>query len=86
LNDTVAQVFVAFLYILIVAILARSLLSWFPVSPRNQYVQLLVRVTDPLLEPVRRVVPPLGMIDLSGIIVIVVLYVMINVVHRAASM
>ncbi len=86
MNDTVAQVVVAFLYILILAVLARSLISWFPVSPRNQYVQLLVRVTEPLLEPVRRIMPRTGIIDLSGFVVIIVLYVMINVVHRAANM
>jgi YggT family protein len=85
LNETVAQIFVWFLYLLIVAVLARSLLSWFPVSPRNQYVQLLVRVTEPLLEPVRRIMPRTGMIDLSGFVVIIVLYIMINVVHRAAN-
>lgn len=86
MNDTVAQIFVAFLYILILAVLARSLISWFPVSPRNQYVQLLVRVTEPLLEPVRRIMPRTGIIDLSGFVVIIVLYIMISVVHRAANM
>lgn len=77
-------IFVDFLYLLIVAVVIRALLSWFPLSPRNQFVQFVARVTDPLIQPVRRVVPPLGILDLSSMIVIGVLYVMIYVVHRAA--
>jgi len=84
-NSTIATIFVDFLYLLIVAVVIRALLSWFPLSPRNQFVQFVTRVTDPLIQPVRRVVPPLGMLDLSSMIVIVVLYVMIFVVHRAAA-
>lgn len=85
MNSTIATIFVDFLYLLIVAVVIRALLSWFPLSPRNQFVQFVTRVTDPLIQPVRRVVPPLGMLDLSSMIVIVVLYVMIFVVHRAAA-
>jgi YggT family protein len=82
LNGPVAQILTTFLYLLLVAVIIRSLLSWFPMSPRNPFVQFIARVTDPLIQPVRRVVPPLGMIDLSGMIVIVVLYVMISVVNQ----
>jgi YggT family protein len=82
LSGPVAQILTTFLYLLLVAVIIRSLLSWFPMSPRNPFVQFIARVTDPLIQPVRRVVPPLGMIDLSGMIVIVVLYVMISVVNQ----
>ena len=85
MNSTIATIFVDFLYLLIAAIVVRALLSWFPLSPRNQFVQFVARITDPLIQPVRRVVPPLGMIDLSSMIVIVVLYVMIYVVRSAAA-
>jgi YggT family protein len=85
LNSTIATIFVYFLYLLIAAMVVRALLSWFPISPRNQFVQFVSRITDPLIQPVRRVVPPLGMLDLSSMIVIVILYVMIYVVRRAAG-
>lgn len=85
MNSTIATIFVDFLYLLIVAVVIRALLSWFPLSPRNPFVQFVARVTDPLIQPVRRVVPPLGMLDLSSMIVIVVLYVMIYVVRSAAA-
>lgn len=82
MSSAVTQLLTAFLYLLLVAVIIRSLLSWFPMSPRNPFAQFIASVTDPLIQPVRRVVPPLGMIDLSGMIVIVVLYVMISVVGQ----
>jgi YggT family protein len=86
LNDTVALVFIIFLYLLIAAVIIRALLSWFPnVDPRGQLVRMLHNVTEPLLDPVRRIMPRTGFIDLSAMIVILVLYVMIEVVRRAAD-
>lgn len=53
-------------------LLARIILSWIPnVDRSNQIVQLLYQLTEPVLEPVRRTIPPLGMIDLSPIIVFI---------------
>ncbi|MBI5947366.1 MAG: YggT family protein [Chloroflexi bacterium] len=85
MNDQVATIFTAFLYILIVLIIIRSLLSWFPIDRRNQAVQLLDRLTEPLLEPVRRMMPRTGMIDFSAMLVIFLLYAMIYVVNQAAA-
>lgn len=85
MNDSVAQLFTLFLWLLILAVFLRSLLSWFPVSQDNEVARLLYRVTEPLLDPVRRVLPRTGMIDFSGMVVIILLYVMIAVVERAAA-
>ena len=50
------------------AILIRVLLTWFPNLDRsNPLVQLLSSVTDPILEPARRLVPPFGGLDISPI-------------------
>lgn len=53
-------------------ILARILITWIPnLDPHNPAVQMLSQVTDPVLEPVRRLIPPLGgMIDISPIVVL----------------
>lgn len=59
--------------VLSLAILARVFLSWFQVDPYNQLVQLLYQVTEPILAPFRRIVPPLGMIDISPIVALMVL-------------
>jgi len=84
-NDQVALLVTLFLYALIIAVIVRSLISWFPVSRDNEFVRLLETVTEPLLAPVRQLLPRTSMIDFSGMIVIVVLYVMISVVQMAAS-
>jgi YggT family protein len=84
-NDQVALIFTAFLYVLIIAIIVRSLFSWFPIDRNNQFYRLLEAITEPLLGPVRRIMPRTGMIDFSAMIVIVVLYVMITVVQVAAE-
>lgn len=85
MNAQVALVFTTFLYVLIAAVIVRSLLSWFPISPRNQFALIIHRVTEPLLDPVRRILPRTGMIDFSGMVVVVLLYVMVLVVNRAAA-
>ena len=58
-------------------LLARILLSWFPnVDRSNQIVQMLYQITEPVLEPVRRAIPPFGMMDLSPLIVFVALHLL----------
>jgi YggT family protein len=51
------------------------LLSWVSPDPRNPIVQLLALISYPIIEPIRRVVPPLGMLDLSPFIAIIALQV-----------
>jgi YggT family protein len=84
-NDQIALIFTVFLYALIIAVLARSLFSWFPIDRNNGFYLLLHNITEPLLAPVRQLMPRTGMIDFSAMIVIVVLYVMITVVQIAAD-
>ncbi|NPA90040.1 MAG: YggT family protein [Chloroflexi bacterium] len=56
------------------AIIIRVLLSWIPGVPwHHPLVRLLRSITDPLLEPARRLIPPIGMLDISPIVVIIVL-------------
>ncbi|GIW19131.1 MAG: hypothetical protein KatS3mg064_2288 [Tepidiforma sp.] len=85
MNPAIAQLFTLFLWLLILAIFLRSLMSWFPIGQDNEVARLLYRITEPLLEPVRRVLPRTGFIDFSGMVVIILLYVMISVVQRAAA-
>ena len=86
MNDQIATIFVVFLYVLMAAIIVRSLLSWFPnIDRRNQFVQMLDMVTEPLLAPVRNIMPRTGMIDFSAMIVIILLVVMVSVVQAAAA-
>jgi YggT family protein len=57
-------------YVLLIII--RALLSWFSPNPYNKRVQLLFRATEPVLSPIRRIVPLQG-IDISPIIAILLI-------------
>ena len=68
-----------------VAILIRVLLTWIPnLDPSNPLVKLLSQVTDPLLLPARRFIPPVGGMDLSPIVVILVLQGLLMLLQRLA--
>ncbi len=54
-------------------VLGRMLMSWVDPQGRNQVSMFLTRATEPILAPVRRLLPPTGMIDWSGFIVLIVL-------------
>jgi YggT family protein len=56
-------------------IIARAVLSWVNPDPFNPIVRFLYRVTEPVLRPIRRRLPTMGMgLDLSPMIVILVIY------------
>ncbi|WP_088105017.1 YggT family protein [Halalkalibacter urbisdiaboli] len=61
------------LYIYSFLIIGYILLSWFPNARESSPGQFLGRIVEPYLEPFRRFIPPLGMIDLSPIVAIIVL-------------
>jgi YggT family protein len=72
-------------YVLIVAIIIRSLLSWFPVNRDNFLVNLVQTITEPILAPLRRIIPRLDMIDLSPMVAIILLYVITWVLEPYAG-
>ena len=59
--------------ILTMAIVVRALLSWFNLPPTNPLVTLLYDITEPILAPLRRVVPRIGMIDITPIVAIILM-------------
>jgi YggT family protein len=65
-------------------IIAAALMSWVSPDPRNPIVMFLRRVTEPVLEPVRRLLPPWKTwgLDLSPIIVLIAIHFIKRVVFR----
>jgi YggT family protein len=55
------------------AIIIYILMSWFPNARDTAIGQLLANICEPYLEPFRRFIPPLGMIDISPIVALLVL-------------
>lgn len=66
----IAQIFVQ---VLIFSIFARSLLSWFPIDRNGMVFQALDAIVEPILMPLRRVVPTMGMLDLTPMVAIFLL-------------
>ena len=57
-------------------IIARALMSWFNPNPSNPIVRLIYVLTEPVLGPIRRVIPPMGGLDLSPLVVFAILYIL----------
>ena len=59
--------------VLTIAIFLRAILSWFSPRPTNILAVILYRVTEPLLAPLRRIIPRVGMLDFTPLVVIIIL-------------
>ena len=68
--------------VLIVAILVRAVLSWFRVSRENPFVTVVFQVTEPVLAPLRRIVPTFGAIDLTPLVAIFLLQMINSVAYQ----
>jgi YggT family protein len=77
--------FLNFLRFLILAlellVLARVLLSWVDPTGRGRLAAFIIQTTEPILAPVRRLLPRTGMFDLSPLIVILVLGVILRALN-----
>jgi YggT family protein len=80
--------------LLVWAIIISAILSWLVafdvINLRNQFVAGVARfldaVTRPILRPIQRIIPPLGGVDISPIIAILIIqYVLISILLRAAE-
>ncbi len=65
------------------AILARALLSWFVRDPYNPVTRALDQVTEPILQPLRRVIPRMGMMDITPLVAIIGLSVIARILCSA---
>ena len=84
----IARIAVDLIQAYIVVLFVRIILTWFPTDPWSglgRFERALGRVTDPVLAPIRRVLPPLrvggGGIDLSPIVALVALEVLVSILR-----
>jgi YggT family protein len=69
----VADILRDLITIFIIMLFARAVLSWFPLQPGGfgeQLSDLLRSLTEWAVAPLRRVIPPVGMIDLSFMVLV----------------
>jgi YggT family protein len=68
--------------VLRLAIMIRVLSSWINVSPYSRFMRLIHGLTDWLVDPIRRILPPFGMLDFSPLVAYFVLYLAEELVMR----
>jgi YggT family protein len=63
--------------VLTIAIILRAILSWF--SPRPNTVTIILgKITEPILAPLRRIIPRAGMFDFTPLVAIILLQLIAN--------
>ena len=73
--------FIEFLcQVLAFIIFIRAIISWFPVSRYHPIVVFLDYITEPILAPLRRVTPRIGMIDITPMVAIIILLVIARII------
>ena len=86
MNDLLIRFVSLLSTVLYFALIGRVLLSWFQVGPSSPFypvIAILYQVTEPILAPIRRVLPRFGMFDFSPIIAFLLLSFLQRVVVRA---
>ncbi|MBE0465646.1 MAG: YggT family protein [Candidatus Desulforudis sp.] len=76
--DVVAVAFTVYSWLII----GRIILSWVRHNPYNPAVRFIYDLTDPYLNIFRRVIPPIGMIDISPIAALLVLQLLRGVIMQ----
>jgi YggT family protein len=74
LIGTIANVVQQLIQIYYYIIIGYILLSWFPNARESSIGQVIGRLVEPYLSPFRKIIPPLGMIDLSPIVALMSLH------------
>jgi YggT family protein len=67
---------------LMIVLVVRALMSWVSPDPRNALVQLIYYMTEPLLSPIRRIVPPIAGFDLSVLVLMLLIGLAQSAVYK----
>lgn len=85
LLDVILVVLQLYVWLLIAAAVLSWLVAFNVVNPYNSFVrnvgEFLYRITEPVLGPIRRMLPDLGGIDLSPMVVILLIFFLQQVIH-----
>jgi len=63
------------------AVIVRSFLPWFGVSYYHPLMRFLIEITEPLLAPLRHVIPPVGGLDFSPMVALLIIWAVQQVFH-----
>jgi YggT family protein len=80
---TIGNLILDLLQLYSLLIIIRAVMSWMRVDPRNQFVRILNALTDPVLDPIQRVIPPIGgNLDISPVVAILLVQLLREVIAR----
>ena len=69
-----------------ICLLGRAIFSWIEPFPRNRFHAFFIQVTEPVVRPVRRVIPSLGGLDLSVLVVFILCGILLRVLTSYGAM
>lgn len=81
--NTFGGILAAIIQLLALAIFFRAILSWVSPDPSNPIMQALDAITEPILQPLRQIVPRIGMIDITPIVAIILLSIIANLLRQS---
>ena len=67
------------------AIIGRAILSWFDPRGQNPISRALIELTEPIIGPIRSVMPRMGMIDLSPMIAVILIIIIMEMLRSVAA-
>lgn len=80
--SVIINILIIVLQAVVILIIIRFVLSW--VDPQNNlaFSRFMRNLTEPMLQPARSLIPPLGFIDMSAIVALVLLQVFISLLSQ----
>ncbi len=73
----VVTILIIALYAALIVLFIRVALSWISPYPTNDFSRLIYRITDPVLMPLRRWIPPVSGLDLSPLVLALAIFLLI---------
>ncbi len=80
----VAALLINVLYAFIIVMFIRIIFSWISPYPTNVVTRFAYRLTEPVLAPIRRRLPPMSGFDLSPMVVMLGAYLLISILRNIA--
>jgi YggT family protein len=89
LLSTISLILSLVWWVFLIMIIMSWLISFNVINTRNQFVasvwRALYQVTEPILRPIRRILPPMGGLDLSPVIVFVIIFFLQRLIENYAA-
>lgn len=85
MSDVLSIIITILIYVLqavVILIIVRFILSWVDPANNLRFSRFMRNLTEPMLQPARSLIPPLGFIDMSAIVALVLLQVFISLLNQ----